>query len=347
MARMNSLERLGAALAEAQSQPASSPSRAPGDATTTPVSGTPRYDLLMRLGVPSLPPDSRLPDSLVADLLTMPDAPTTKDKFRALFCVPPGPFYCEDERTTWMNENPWCAGATIPLVTVPTFTSDVERNAFIATHQHCPTPPPVLTNHLCTPGDPGCAPITPSSSSPPASASANNGMGTFAMGAAAVAFVWWFTSLDKPRGNPASRYSADPRYAGDERYRVLAADRNHPNGTMMTVASHWDLDVAKDTARKIAKRNHVPVDVLDYTAKKNVFRIDGRTAVDKAYETAAMRAQKASNNAAFEETKSSHRAAEAAHRAAEAAARRAGQSSDVMVWHQDRAAQHDRYSMRG
>ncbi|MEO8069945.1 MAG: hypothetical protein ABI652_00970 [Acidobacteriota bacterium] len=214
MARMNSLERLGAALAAQQPMPA--PGRAPGDVTTTPVSGTPRYDLLMRLGVPSLPPDSRLSDSLVASLMMGEDAQVTKDKFRALFCVPPGPFYCEDERTQWMNENPWCAGAVVPIVTTPTFTSDVERNAFIATHQHCPTPPPVLTDHMCTPGDPGCAPATSSSSA------ASNGAGTFFLGAAVIATLWWLNTPSTPRSNPDVP-SAKDRLAGLYQ-RALAAD---------------------------------------------------------------------------------------------------------------------------
>lgn len=215
MARMNSLERLGASLAAAQ--PPSPPARAPGEVTTIPVTGTPRYDLLMRLGVPMLPPDSRLSDETVAMLLTAPDAAATKDKFRIMFCVPPGDFYCEAERTQWMTDNPWCVGATIPLVTVPTFTSDVERNTWIATHQHCPVPPPVLTNHMCTPGDPGCAPIanTPAPS--------NSGMGTFVAGAAIVAVLWWLNTPSGPRGNPSDVPSAKDRLAGLYA-RMLTAD---------------------------------------------------------------------------------------------------------------------------
>ena len=219
MARMNSLERLGAALAAQQQSAAPSPGKAPGDVTTTPVSGTPRYDLLMRLGVPSLPSDSRLPDSLVASLMMGVDAQATKDKFRALFCVPPGPFYCEDERTQWMNENPWCAGSVVPIVATPTFTSDVERNAFIATHQHCPTPPPVMTDHMCTPGEPGCAPA-PSAPVPASS----NGAGMFFWGAAAIATLWWLNTPSTPRSNPDSDApSARDRLAGLY-HRTLAAD---------------------------------------------------------------------------------------------------------------------------
>ncbi len=130
--------------------------RSSGDVTTPPTPGTPRGSLVTLLSVASLPSDSLLTDARVAELLTL-DADSAKAKFNAWYCTPPGPFYCEQERLDWAHQNPWCSESAVPLVTVPTFTDDVTRNAWIATHPTCTPPPPVLTSHVCTPGDPSCS----------------------------------------------------------------------------------------------------------------------------------------------------------------------------------------------
>lgn len=159
MAGMNSMRSQATSAAAAMNRPVPRSPRPPGDATTPPTPGTPRGDLLVLLqpAFVSLPPDSRLPDSLVASMLA-DDPSATRQKMQQLFCTPPSPFYCEQERIEWAAANPWCNPTGVPLVTTPVFTDDVTRNAWIATHPHCPVPPPVLTDHTCTPGDPSCDP---------------------------------------------------------------------------------------------------------------------------------------------------------------------------------------------
>lgn len=210
------MERLAAALGA----PSQGFARAPGDITTNPIppaAAAARSDLLALLGLTALP--AAMTDAAIVALMTPPvDAATVKAKFRQAFCTPPGEFYCEAERAAWLAENPWCAGmGVIPIITVPVFTSDVERNAWIDTHRHCPVPPPALSNHMCTPGEPGCGPA-------PAAPASSSGAGAVIMGAAALILVGWLISPERARTNPASdRPSARDRLAGLYQ-RTLAAD---------------------------------------------------------------------------------------------------------------------------
>ncbi len=147
--------------------------RPPGAPTSPLTPGTPRANLASALRVPQLPPDSSLSDDDVEKLLAMSvvsggmaDNTLLISEFKRIYCVPPGPFYCEAERMAWLQSTPWCPDAQAPLVTVPTFTDEVTRSAWIATHPTCPVPPPVQTpapgpapgDHTCTPGDPSCGP---------------------------------------------------------------------------------------------------------------------------------------------------------------------------------------------
>ncbi len=171
--------------------------RPPGDVTSSPTPGTPRGDLLAMLGVSELPPDSRLSDSDVASILSLgPDG--AKTKFRDMFCTPPAPFYCEAERTQWLSNNPWCGADSAPTVTVPQFVDEVTRNAWIATHPTCPVPPPVLTDHVCTPGDPSCDPrATPASTGP--------SVGWLIAGALLVGALWWSNESGRQTGSGRKR----------------------------------------------------------------------------------------------------------------------------------------------
>ncbi len=172
--------------------------RASGDVTTPPTPGTPRGDLLALLQPDflSLPPDSQLSDATVAAMLA--DNPAdTMAKMHILFCTPPGPFYCEAERVVWSAQHPWCNPLiAVPPVTIPRFTDEVTRQAFIDTHPTCPTPPPVLSDHTCTPGDPTCDPRAVVPASGP-------GIGMFLAGVAALGLGWWLYESGKAaRGNP-------------------------------------------------------------------------------------------------------------------------------------------------
>src|SRR3989442_6439625 len=81
-----------------------------GEVPTAPIeiypTGSPRYTLMTRLGVSSLPAPTALKDEDVSLLLSYDDA-HLRAAFNSMFCVPPS-FASEADRQRWITNNPWC-----------------------------------------------------------------------------------------------------------------------------------------------------------------------------------------------------------------------------------------------